>query len=195
MDVHEAITEIRAVLVDVQKSGEQIVLIRPLLELLTAVEREAPLDLETRKLQHESNLAYYYAKQQVKLAGHRARTELHIEKARWILAAAKTALTTSILVNGGATVALLAFLGNLYAKSTSASVTVQPLFVWSLISFAIGVLAGAVATGTTYASEHCYAVAWKRWGRFFQVLTIVLVVGTYIAFLVGVLAAYQAFMK
>lgn len=61
MDVREATAKIRTALVKVQESGQQVVAIPALLQFLRAVEQEAPLDLETRKLQHESNLTYYRA--------------------------------------------------------------------------------------------------------------------------------------
>lgn len=114
---------------------------------------------------------------------------------RSVVESGKTALTTSILVNGGATVALLAFLGNLISKSPSQLLPMQTLLVASLMSFAAGVLAGAVATGTTYVTNYCYTAAWRPWGIGFHVLTVVLVAGAYVAFLGGVVAAYHAFTR
>jgi hypothetical protein len=112
-----------------------------------------------------------------------------------VLEAAKTALTTSILVNGGATVALLAFLSNLIGKSSSDPKALQALLVVSLVYFAGGVLAGAVATGSAYLTQSCYGNRWNRCGIAFQIISIILVVGTYMAFLGGVVSTYHALMK
>jgi hypothetical protein len=183
MNVQQAIAKIRNALVQVQESGQQVVAIPPLLEFLRAVEQEAPLDSETKKLQHETNLAYY-----------RVQHEHAIEMFRSVVESGKIALTTSILVNGGATVALLAFLGNMIGKSPPVLGPMQVTLVVSLMFFAGGVLAAAVATGSTYVTQYCYTEGWRRSATGFHVLTVALVVGAYLAFLGGMVAAYHAFV-
>ena len=184
MDVREAIAKVRTALVEVQTSGQQVVAIPALLDFLQAVEQEAPLDSETRKLQHESNLAYY-----------RAQREHAIEMLRGVVESGKIALTTSILVNGGATVALLAFLGNVLARCASGPVAIQAPLVMAIMFFAAGVLSAAVATGSTYVTNYCYTESWRRLAIGFHILTVALVVGAYVAFLGGMVSAYHAFIK
>jgi hypothetical protein len=183
MDLREAIAKIRVALVQVQTSGQQVVAIPALLDFLRAVEQEAPLDSEIRKLEHESNLAYY-----------RAQREHAIEMLRGVVESAKIALTTSILVNGGATVALLAFLGNLLVKSAG-PVPMQAPLVVAIMFFSGGVLVAAMATGSTYVTNYCYMQDWKRSGIGFHVFTVALVIGAYVAFTGGLVAAYHAFIK
>lgn len=181
MDVREAIGRIRAAVIQVQQSGQQFVAITPLLEFLQSVELQAPLDSETRKLQHDSNLAHY-----------KADVDHGIEMLRSVLDTAKTALTTSILVNGGATVALLAFLGNIIGKTPPVPEAMRETLVLSLMFFACGVLAGAIATGSTYVAQYCYHEGWKRSGIGFHITTLFLVVVSYLTFLGGVVSAYHA---
>jgi hypothetical protein len=71
----------------------------------------------------------------------------------------------------------------------------QALLVGSLMYFAGGVLAGAVATGSAYLTQSCYGNQWNRWGIVFQIMSVILVVGTYLAFLGGVVSTYHALMK
>jgi len=182
MDAREAIAKIRTTLVEVWESGQQAVAIPALLDFLRAVEQESPLDSETRKLQHESNLAYY-----------RAQREHAIEMLRTINESGKVALTTNILINGGATVALLAFLGNLAGKSSSGTFATPAPLALAILSFAGGVLLAAMATGLTYATNFFYGENWRRSAFWFHVCTVTFGVGAYLAFLGGMVAAYHAF--
>jgi hypothetical protein len=184
MDVREAVGRIRDAVIQVQQSGQQFVAISPLLEFLQSVELQAPLDSETRKLQHDSNLAQY-----------RAKVDNGIEMLRSVLDTAKTALTTSILVNGGATVALLAFLGNIIGKTPSVPEAMWETLVLSVVFFACGVLAGAIATGSTYLAQYCYHEDWKRSGIGFHITTIAFVFASYLTFLGGVISAYHALIQ
>jgi hypothetical protein len=182
MDAREAIAKVREALTEVQTSGQQVVPIPALLEFLRAVEQEAPLDAETRKLQHESDLAYY-----------RAQSENAIEMFRGVVESSKIALTTIILVNGGATVALLAFLGNVVTTTSPGLAAMRPALARSIMFFASGVLLAAIATGTTYVTNYCYTYEWKRSALRFHILTIALVLGSYACFLGGMLSAYGGF--
>ena len=68
-----------------------------------------------------------------------------------VIESGKTALTTVMLVNGGAAVALLAFIANMAAKVDS------PIKLYAiagaLMWFVMGVLLAALATGTTYLTQ------------------------------------------
>lgn len=195
MEGREVIEELRSALIQLQESGRQEVAIPALLTFLRAVEQDALPAAETTKLQHESMLAHYSAQREGDLAFYRAQQENEIEMFRSVLEAAKIALTTSILVNGGATVALLAFLSNLIGKPSPAPMALQAPLVVSLMCFAGGVLVGAVATGSAYLTQCCYSNRWNRWGTVFQVISVALVIGTYLAFLGGVVSTYHALMK
>jgi hypothetical protein len=114
---------------------------------------------------------------------------------RGVVESGKIALTTGILVNGGATVALLAFLGNLLARSPSGPTPMQAPLVVAIMFFAGGVLSAAVATGSTYVTNYCYTENWRSSAIGFHALTIALVIGAYLAFLGGTVSAYHAFIK
>lgn len=187
---------IHARLVEAQKSGKQSVEIEPLLKYIESL--DVPLDPEGRRLQHQSDLAHYNAQRDIDLEAFRAQQEMErgreIEYFRAALMTGKTALTACMLLNGGATVALLAFLGNLSSKWATTSGTLQAQLVFPLIAFAAGAFAGAVATGATYVGQFLYSQGCKRWGIGFHVFTIAVVLGAYAAFLLGIRGAYLAFL-
>ena len=120
--------------------------------------------------------------------------DARVEEFRSVIETAKVALTTAILVNGGASVALLALLGNLLSKSQTTSPQVPAALVNSLSAFALGVLLGAIATGTTYLTQYCYHMEFRRSAAGFHISTVSLVLATYAAFLVGVVFAYHGFI-
>jgi Kef-type K+ transport system membrane component KefB len=100
-----------------------------------------------------------------------------------------------MLVNGGAAVALLAFLGNLATRSGSSANIIA--FAGSMHIFVIGVFLAAVAYATTYFSQLFYGGE-KKWqqrtGLGFHIVTGLVGASSLIAFLWGAHAAYQAFV-
>lgn len=181
METREAIDQIKLALADLQSKGQHFVHIPALIRSLDALEKGATLSsAETRKLQHETDLEWYKAQRQ---------SELEMFKS--VIQTGQTALKTSIIVPGGAAVALLAFIGNIWSETQSAVVAkALPL---SVLLFSAGVLLGAVATGTTYLSQAAYAHKCRRSGVVFHAFTIASVVAAYIVFGIGVWFAYKAF--
>lgn len=184
MDVKEANDEIRAALAQVQSSGRQFVSIPALVQFLSDLEKKVPESSEARKFQHESNMALF-----------KAQHDSNLEMFRTVFDSSKTALTTSILVNGGATVALLALLGNLVGKVPPVIFDGKSALILSLILFAVGVFLGAIATAGTYFTQYCYSVGRKRSATGFHIATVVLVLLSYVMFASGVWAAYCAFIQ
>lgn len=180
MDTREAIDQIKLALADLQSKGQHFVHIPALIRSLDALEKGATLSAETRKLQHESDLEWY-----------KAQRQSEVEMFKSVIQTGQTALKTSIIVPGGAAVALLAFIGNIWSETQS--VVVAKALTLSVLLFSAGVLLGAVATGTTYLSQAAYAHKWRRTGVGFHAFTIASVVAAYIVFGIGVWFAYKAF--
>lgn len=105
METSEAIEEIRKAISDVQSKGQDFVHIPALHTFLQSLEKDAKLSADGRKLQHESKMDWYKAQRQ---------SDLEVFKS--VISTGQTALKTSFLVNGGAAVALLAFIGNVWSK-------------------------------------------------------------------------------
>ena len=84
-------------------------------------------EFEKWKMQHQSNLAQYDAQN---------AWELQMFKS--VILAGQTALKSTILINGGAAVALLAFIGSVWDKTTDENV-VRKLLI-SMLLFVAGVI-------------------------------------------------------
>lgn len=116
-----------------------------------------------------------------------------LEMFKSVIATGQNALRTAFLMNGGATVALLAFLGKLSEQHQSQI----PVFAASLILFVIGVLTITISSGVTYLSQWFYAGSdgWKvKTGFCFNILAIILGLSSYFLFIWGVVRAYKAFI-
>lgn len=104
----------------------------------------------------------------------------------------RLALNSAILVNGGASVAMLALLGSL----VEAKAQFHAALLWALLCFAIGVFAGGVATGCTYLSQYHYVHSTDRptparW----RTAAVWFAGGSFMVFLLGVVFALIAFAR
>jgi hypothetical protein len=158
--------------------------------------------------EHKSALAVYAADSQKALESVRAANASGLE-----------ALKATTFVNGGAAVAMLAFVGHL-ASIHASSATISG-FASPLRLFVLGVLLGVAATGVTYLTHGAYLAAlrrefagkeaenneheglavshrkaaarWSRGGRVINFTVILLVIGSLFCFAYGSFTAYQAF--
>jgi hypothetical protein len=180
MEPKDLLDRIRNDVAQLLDRGQQFVHIPTLLQYLADLERNAPGNSQQAELHHQSQLAE-----------HRAQHEAQLEMFKSVIETGQTAVNTAILVSGGASVALLAFIGNLMTKGQPAPL--PQAFVWALCAFGGGVLLGAMATGARYIAQHSYSrpmPAWQCAGTVFQVVCVGLVLATYGLFAAGMAAAY-----
>ncbi len=111
-----------------------------------------------------------------------------LERLRITANAGQNALRTAFFMNGGATIALLTFIGNLSTNNPSKI----PLLASSLFIFVSGVSLIALASGATYLSELFYRTR-PKFGSTFNRLSITLSVLSYGAFIWGTIKAYLVF--
>jgi hypothetical protein len=104
----------------------------------------------------------------------------------------QSALKGSLLINGGAAIAVLAFLGNAWTKEFPRRVLLDASYGLSL--FVWGVLAAATALGATYLSQAGYGDEFgkhsNRIGGYGRTLAILLVITSYVLF---AFAAWQVY--
>lgn len=193
MNAKEVIDGLGHVLVEVKKQGQKVVSVTALESYLANlkehVERagvldriKLDLDSASFRAEHERNLAHYDAQQ-----SH------SVEMLRSVFAYGQAALKSSILINGGAAVALLAFIGRIWDEKTGQ--TAVDALTSALVLFSFGVLAGAIGTAATYFSQLLYASNWNKTGVGFHVLTILIVAAAYVLFGLGSYEAYESFLK
>ena len=101
------------------------------------------------------------------------------------------ALKTSLLVNGGAAIAVLGFLSTAATKGLSPGMAANlPI---ALLFFAFGALATAVAVGLTYVSQGFFTLHRDRLAEVIRAVVFALVIASYALFALGALQAYEAF--
>ena len=141
-------------------------------------------EMEKWKAQHKNQLAQYNAERAAELS-------CDIEMFKSVIIAGQAALKSAILINGGATVALLAFIGSVFKVSQNSEVVTK--LSHAMFCFVIGVLSGAVASSVVYIAQFVYAREKLCLGHILNGFSWVLVVLSYILFLTGVILAFKVF--
>lgn len=115
----------------------------------------------------------------------------NMELFKSVITAGQAALKSAILINGGAAVALLAFIGGVFNISQNSGVMTK--LSHAMFCFVVGVLSGAVASGITYIAQFMYARGKRCLGNILNGFSWVLVISCYILFLIGVILAFKVF--
>ena len=190
MDAKELFSQLLQVIQKLKDDGVEQIRIEGLVKYLASVvqrlEKDGPQFSQASVEQYKAELQKWVEENKFQ---HAQRLELF----RSVIAAGQNALKTSLLMNGGGSVALLAFIGHLSTSSQSSKV---PLLAQSLCLFVFGVLSITVASGFTYLSQFFYAgeLGWGRnMGYLMHVLSVLLAIGSYFLFAWGVFEAYQVF--
>jgi len=102
------------------------------------------------------------------------------------------AIKSSLLINGGAAIALLAFIGKIWGPESKADI--QDLSC-SLIFFVMGVAFSAMAMAAAYFTQGYYTVNNDKAGNTWKKVAIVLVSFSYILFVSGAFTAYKTFVQ
>jgi len=191
MTAEEAIKIIESAIISLKEHNQDAVSVDALINYLSVLkkdvnnvkafdQREYDYLESLRTTAHERNLAYYNAQQQNS-----------IEIFRSVIVYGQEAIKSAILINGGAAVALLAFIGNIWTKSTG-----QPAvnsLTKAIFLFTIGVLSAAIGAGTSHLTQYFYKENKEKKAKMLHVLTIVIVVAAYTLFFFGSYNAYKAF--
>jgi hypothetical protein len=186
MDHEEVINTIRSAVLKVREDGNESVSVGGLLgylsELSGEVAKKNGFDEAAFHHDHERNLAHYEAQQQQSLELWRA-----------VITFAQSSLKSALIINGGGAVALLAFIGNIWAKGIAPE-AVAPITL-SIAYFGFGVLAAALGSATTYVTQYSYAANWQRNAVVFHVATVAIVFISFILFGFGAFEAYTSFAE
>ena len=110
-----------------------------------------------------------------------------------VIEAGLSALKSATLINGGAAVSLLAFLGNLLTKDPPYGTT-YPIHALShaMLIFFLGVGFSGAATAARYFSQAGYSAKSECQGNLFKWIAIVLTISSLGAFFYGGVLAYKA---
>jgi hypothetical protein len=197
MNAIEVIDEIQSAVEDVKQQGRKTIRVTALEKYLVQLKSEMAsatlaTTTELAKTTHDFTLAQYNTEWEANLAQFNAEHEIGLEHAKVVSQTGHLALKSAILINGGASVALLAFLGKLY-EGAPASKVLATNMSHALLPFVSGVLFSASAAGLSYLAAYFGREETKGKFRKFNSLAIVFVIVSYIAFAVGGLLGYLAF--
>jgi len=98
-----------------------------------------------------------------------------------------SAIKSAMLLNGGAAIAMLAFIAYL-SESRPFSISV---LAPTILPFTLGAFASGLIYGGRYLAQTCYAHKKTKWGDRITHLCIALGVASYTAFFVGILYVYS----
>ena len=132
--------------------------------------------------------AYVEGPGELEFLKYKTEVEAELESFRSLANYGQGALRTSLLINGGATVALLSFIAAISANpNLFFSVLVNPL-----VAFSTGVFFGAIASGSAYGQAYAnYADQEVSAGRWFK-RTIFALSCSYLCFILGCHLAFVA---
>lgn len=193
MRAQEVIDVIKKAVEDVKAQDQQVVSADALLKYLDALKADASISVEANQRKFESDLALFHAEHERNLAHYSAQQALNVEMLRSVITYGQEALKAAILINGGAAAAVLAFIGNIWTKGIV--VTAVGSITCSLVLFAFGVLAATVGTAGSYFSQYFYTENAQKTAVCFHILTVVVVVASYVLFGLGAYEAYTAFAE
>lgn len=188
MSVKDFASQLRKTIVELKNNGTSSINCDNLIAYLEEVEN-SPSPVVT-----EAELEHYKAQLQVWVESEKRNHASDLEMFRSVIQSGQNAIRSSFLLNGGASVALLAFIGKLTEEQQSKI----PEFADSLTIFVIGVLAIALTSGFTYLSQWFYAEdeAWKqKTGFVLNIFSILLGLSSYGFFIWGMCRAYTSFVS
>jgi len=139
---------------DLQEKGVQYVSIEHLNEFISEIEKA--LEFPAKKITTmEADVEKYKAAAARVLSIQSQEFERNMEVFRSCIMAGQSALKSIILINGGASVAVLSFMGVVVGKAEAPQAI--SFLSFSLLLFAIGVFFASVASGFTYLAQVSHA--------------------------------------
>lgn len=180
MEPTEIIGALKAALADVKMQGQDTVSIVALENYLEGLRSDAGHSLEFQKLEHQRSLAHYDA-----------QTKHSIEMFKSVIESGREALNALVLVNGGAVIALLGFMGATISKGLTQALGAN--LTLPLLEFGIGVLMGALGFGARYFSQVFYSSEKNKLGIGFNAMAVGFAIAGYALFGYGMYGAFCAF--
>ncbi|MBL1321104.1 MAG: hypothetical protein COA63_008610 [Methylophaga sp.] len=186
MSAQKFATQLKETIQDIKKNGTAAIYCDNLIAYLDDVGSSPSTSLT------EADLEKYKADLQLHIEQNKNYHESKLEMFRSVITSGQNAIRSSLLMNGGASVALLAFIGHL-TKIKPESVVV---FSNALFPFVLGVLAMTITSGFTYLSQWLYdseSLKAQKWGFYINLVCIGLGLLSYTAFMWGMYRAFYAF--
>ena len=186
-----AIQKLQRDLESLQKGGHSTIEVENLQAYLSDAVSSSDADFRERELINRNRLVEYEALHKSNLAREEAKIRVELEGYKVVVEASKEAINAAMIVNGGAAIAILGFLGALASKGGLSVIGASMAGV--MASFAFGVFLAAVAFGCRYFMQYFDSGNKNLPAIVFQWLAVSAVSGSYVAFGLGAWNAYSAF--
>ena len=177
IDNSDKLAALRQALVTAQEQGQESV---PVDSIIKAVD-----ELQPHPLPYDARIEQWKAQIQGQFLEYQSRSQLQQETFRSAIASAQFSLKAVILINGGAAVALLAFVGQMMARGVDAASVAQGI-KW----YVFGVGAAGASTAGMYFAQYCYHRGFKHRGDAWRWISILLGISALIFFIYGSLVSY-----
>lgn len=200
MNAAEEIKKLKEVLKEIRGQGKEVVPIDGLVKYIEEIEVTGLIDI------NQQNIAQQKFENECEIA--KLRTPHEVEMFKSVVEAGLNALKSALVINGGAAIALLAFVGNQITKSAASDQRfILTCFGYSLLVFIVGAGFAGVASGARYLAQFSYAraldnfsrgiksSAWLKWGHGINILSIILGAASFVAFFVGGYFSYSALIS
>lgn len=189
---------------------EAIDVIDKLIQEINSFENEGNTSLNVRGLSdylnqlrnevsnsHDFDLETLKAQNQINIETMKLNEAIRLESFRSTISSGMNAAKSCMLINGGASVALLAFIGNIWNK---ASLDIAAMLVSKgLLFFCSGVALAALCTGFTYLAQSAFTSSelgtkskWAKWGGFCNFIAIFSALLSLVVFGFG---SYQTYLS
>jgi hypothetical protein len=190
MEANDVIDKIIKELNNFEREGNTTLNVHSLSDYLNQLRNEVSschdFDLETLK-----------AKNQIKIEKMKLDEAIRLESFKSTISSGMNAAKSCMLINGGASVALLAFIGNIWSKGSLGMAAM--LVSKGLLFFCSGVALAALCTGFTYLAQSAYTSSelgtnkkWSSWGTFCNSIAIFSALLSLIVFGFG---SYQTYLS
>ncbi|RIQ55248.1 hypothetical protein [Bordetella avium] len=186
-----------------EKAGQQSVSTASLREYLETAEGQADLAQErklvaaaTLQYQHDMEAWKHQTSRDLEVWKHEASQNMAGELAMFksVDDAGSTALKATMTINGGAAIALLAFLGNALAKQDSGPMALHLQGAsYAMMTFFFGTGFAGLAYGARYLTQHLYSNEINTAANLLNALTIMLAIFSLGCFFWGGWSAHRSF--
>ncbi len=180
MKAAEVVQEVKKALANTKNAGEVSVSIDAMNNFMDQLEKRAQIVGEFNQLEHDRLLKSFEAENARNIAHSQNLNAHSVEMFKSVIATGQAALKSSMVINGGAAAALLAFTGKIWSEGSIVQVT--NALTHSILWFCLGLLMASCAAGTTYLSQFAYSKNWDKVGGAVNVFTVLTVLASYLMF-------------
>jgi hypothetical protein len=194
LSAEQAVALLRSTLTEVQAKGQMTVPVAPLQQFLSNV-TPSPAQSEVKRPNVPLELLRdsLNAQWQANLAHDKAVHTSNLEMFKSVLEATKGAIQSLFVINGGAAVALLAFIGHL--ASLSGGGASIPAFADVMLSFVGGAGFAVLLAVSVCLGQKAFYQKWTRTGNAMFYVSLFLGLASFVCFGLGCSCGYKAFVE